>query len=262
LAEVVRQAGDLTFIRLLNEIRVGRCSASTHDLLKKCSVRVKALPTDGIIPTKLYCINAQVELENLKFLAALPGPPSTFTGIDIWKRTSSEADKTLEAMEKKTPKALTLKVGAQVMYTRNSPALGLVNGSRGTVVRVAEMSYPARSIDGNVIPAGVYSTPTVLFDNGRCFEIAPSSVFQGSGDGALVRIQLPLKLAWALTVHKSQGMTLSRVELMLENAFDFGQAYVALSRVQSLAGLWVRGIDIDQTMVKAHPDVLRYYSLA
>ena len=70
-----------------------------------------------------------------------------------------------------------------------------------------------------------------------------------------MRIQLPLKLAWALTVHKAQGMTLSRAELMLQDAFAAGQAYVALSRVTSLAGLWLSGLDITQGMVKAHPEV-------
>ena len=74
-----------------------------------------------------------------------------------------------------------------------------------------------------------------------------------------MRVALPLKLAWALTVHKSQGMSLSRAELMLDNAFDFGQVYVALSRVVSLAGLWVRGGRITQAVVKAHPDVLAFY---
>ena len=74
-----------------------------------------------------------------------------------------------------------------------------------------------------------------------------------------MRTQVPLKLAWALTVHKSQGMTLSRVELMLANAFEFGQAYVALSRATSLAGLWMRGPPLAATAVKAHPDVCAFY---
>ena len=77
-----------------------------------------------------------------------------------------------------------------------------------------------------------------------------------------MRIAWPVKLAWALTVHKSQGMSLSRAELMLSDAFDFGQVYVALSRVISLQGLWVRGAAITQAVVKAHPEVLAFYRQA
>ena len=75
----------------------------------------------------------------------------------------------------------------------------------------------------------------------------------------MTRLQLPLKLAWSLTVHKSQGMTIERAELQLDDAFDFGQVYVALSRITSLDALWVRGGRITQSVVKAHPKVKTFY---
>ena len=123
----------------------------------------------------------------------------------------------------------------------------------------AVVRYVEQFCDGWGIPAGKYTCPLVRFDNGVELGVQPASSFQGGPGGAIIRIQLPLKLAWALTVHKSQGMSLSRAELMLDDAFDFGQVYVALSRVTSLGGLWVRGGTITQRVIKAHPDVLAFY---
>ena len=79
------------------------------------------------------------------------------------------------------------------------------------------------------------------------------------GDGHLVRSQVPLKLAWAVTIHKSQGSTLSRAELMLSNTFDYGQAYVALSRVTSFDGLWLTE-PLQKSNIRANSLVLNYFS--
>jgi ATP-dependent DNA helicase PIF1 len=176
--------------------------------------------------------------------------------FDIWLRGAENhsGKHTLQGMvDKKMPSVLQLKVGAQVMLCRNMLSKGLVNGSRGIVVGF------------RIVPAGVdipssYECPVVMFDNGTCMEVRMYSIFQGTGDCALKRYQIPLKLAWAITVHKSQGMTLSRAVLMVQNAFECGQVYVALSRVQSLEGLWVKGV-ISQDVVRAHPAVLQKFGM-
>jgi ATP-dependent exoDNAse (exonuclease V) alpha subunit len=76
--------------------------------------------------------------------------------------------------------------------------------------------------------------------------------------GVVIRLQLPCKLAWALTVHKSQGMTLSRCMIQAADAFEVGQVYVAVSRCVSTEGLWISGGEITERAVKAHPDVVKF----
>jgi len=265
LHEIVRQQGDAPFISLLNEVRLGLCTAATTAALAECHVRVKPLATDGILPTRLYCTNKDVDAENLQHLQSLPSAAVPFAASDVYKREppSQDAAKRLaDALDKKAARVLTLKVGAQVMLTKNWADAELVNGSRGVVV-----GYQTERVDPHApsgltygVAPGEYTCPLVRFDSGRTLAVKPASTFQALGaDGACARTQLPLKLAWALTVHKAQGMTLSRAELLLQDAFAHGQAYVALSRVQSLAGLWLSGGAITQAVVKAHPDVAAFY---
>merc|ERR1712029_147735 len=105
-------------------------------------------------------------------------------------------------------------------------------------------------------------SPWVRFDDDRLLQLVPRTFTYTSAGLTLTRLQLPLRLGWALTVHRAQGATLTRAELQLDGAFDFGQVYVALSRVESLAGLWIRGQPITQRLVKAHPKVIEFYGLA
>merc|ERR1711920_868656 len=122
--------------------------------------------------------------------------------------------------DKKAPSTLRLKLGAQVIITKNNPSQGVVNGTRG-VIESWLSSYEGMRC------------PAVRCDDGSVVQVDPVSHLQSgtAGSGELSRLQLPLKLGWALTVHRAQGCTLSRAELQLENAFDYGQVYVALSRV-------------------------------
>ncbi len=211
---------------------------------------------DGILPTKLYCTNKDVDEENAGFLHELPTSVVSFSASDTFRGNidGAQQKRLLELIDKKCPASLALKIGAQVMLLKNMHERRLVNGSRGVVTGFANMRC-----HGHGLAAGVYNCPVVRFDTGQQLAIEPISFFQGGPGGTVVRVAVPLKLAWALTVHKSQGMSLTRAELMLADAFDFGQVYVALSRVTSLAGLWVRGAGIDQGVVKAHPAVLAFY---
>jgi ATP-dependent DNA helicase PIF1 len=265
LTEVVRQSGDGPFLSLLNEVRRGRLSVASSATLASCHVAKKPLPRDGIAPTRLYCTNRDVDSENAAHLAALPGGEEVFVSGQSWKRAPVDAagEKAFaEAMEKKAPGKLRLKVGAQVLLTRNWAERSLVNGSRGIVVGFETTILSGGGGISYGVGSGCYPGVVVRFDTGAVVTLGPTSTFLASRDGVGARIQLPLKLAWALTVHKSQGMTLTRAELVLEDAFAEGQVYVALSRVVNLKGLWVSGGAITQAAVKAHPAVLAFYNFA
>ena len=185
LREVVRQAGDSTFIDLLNSVRLGICTPAHTSQLAACHLRVKPLPQDGILPTRLYCKNADVDSENARFLNLLPGDATIFRAADNFKSNYNEStkEKIGKLVESKAPKQLCLKPQAQVMLTRNRPEMNLVNGSRGVVVDFTE----AFCEGGYGVPKGNFLCPVVKFDDGKTHIIKLASVFQGGSDGRSTR---------------------------------------------------------------------------
>ncbi|XP_041658514.1 ATP-dependent DNA helicase PIF1 [Cheilinus undulatus] len=236
LTEVRRQT-DQTFISLLQAVRVGRVTEEvTAKLLKSAYHQIER---DGILATRLCTHKDDVELTNENKLQQLPGSVRVFEALD--------SDPALVRMtDAHTPvnRLIQLKVGAQVMLTKNlDVARGLVNGARGVVVG---------------FEPGKHGLPRVRFLCGITEVLKPERwVFKSGGGINLTRQQLPLKLAWAISIHKSQGMTLDCVEISLARVFESGQAYVALSRARSLEGL--RVMDFDPHVVRADPDVLVFY---
>ena len=266
-----RQASDPAFVEMLGLLRRGVCSASTSAQLAACHIGTKPQPRDGIVPTKLYCTNKDVDAENAQRLAELSGRSFLFPAHDTYKGTggSKQTEEQLcNTLGKKIAGDLELKVGAQVVLLRNLSDR-LANGSRGVVVGFVG---GAGGDDGggqhyNSIAAKMAMQqyrqslrPQVQFDCGITQTIDIFEYFQGSGSGSLSRWQVPLKLGWALTVHRAQGMTLSRVELQIDGAFAPGQAYVALSRATGLAGLWLHS-HLRAEDVRADPAVLSFYGL-
>jgi hypothetical protein len=137
-----------------------------------------------------------------------------------------------------SPEMLVLKEGAKVMFTKNDPAGAFVNGTLGVVESFTSGGAPV-----------VRTARGVL-------EVGPAEWKMDDGGKTLARIsQLPLRLAWAITVHKSQGMTLDEAVVDLSRAFEYGQGYVALSRVRTLAGL--RLIGYNRRALEVHPEVAK-----
>ena len=165
-------------------------SPETLEVLAACHVSRKAAVSDGILPTKLYCTNANVDAENAARLAALPGESVSFHAGDVFRgggggsSSSSDNKKLMELAERKALRSLELKVGAQVVLTVNRPSLGLVNGSRGVVVglqRDCAVSEGDKEAFG--VAAGKYDVPVVRFDDGKTRAVKPSQFFQGGGGG-------------------------------------------------------------------------------
>lgn len=249
LCQPVRQSGDVQFVQFLNEVRLGKFSPLVAQICNQCSVSVKPVPQDFILPTKLYCTNRDVDKENESRLSTLSGEQVTFTAQDAFYqlgngtpgRAKDEEKKLADILSKKVSFRLNLKLQAQVILTKKMHAHGLVNGSRGVVVDFHERGV------------------SVKFDTGQVVKVERETFQQNGSSQTLYRKQLPLRLGWALTIHKSQGMTLSRAEVQLDDAFSYGQAYVALSRLTSFAGLWIGGRGVTQRSIMAHPTALKFY---
>ncbi|MCO5551238.1 hypothetical protein L7F22_004737 [Adiantum nelumboides] len=254
LTQVFRQS-DSEFVEMLNELRRGQCSSSTHFKLSSCDRPVQANNT-GILMTKLYPRKMDVGRENEYKLRSLKLETFAFLAKDDSK--SEFAMRQLENV--RAEKELYLSVGAQVMLVKKvDSSSGLVNGARGVVVRFASVDEldEGKDIAKKLSPSGLW--PVVLFAcDGVERLLKPESwiVMDGNTEVAK-RTQIPLILAWALSVHKCQGMTLDRVEIDLSKSFEYGMVYVALSRVKCLDGL--RLIGFDPSLMKVHSKVVQFY---
>jgi ATP-dependent exoDNAse (exonuclease V) alpha subunit len=229
LSEQHRQE-DQKFLELLNAVRAGRVSEAHKDLIR---TRMKTAAKGAA--TRLHTHNAEADRINEEELGKLS------TKSRVFEMQSKGARALVDALKENclSPERLTLKEGAKVMFTRNNFEEGYVNGTLGEVVDFAPSGFPV-----------------VKIKNGRRIEpqMGEWSVVDGSKILAQIK-QVPLRLAWAITVHKSQGMSLDAAIIDLSGAFEFGQGYVALSRVRSLEGLYLEGFNDKALML--HPDIIR-----
>ncbi|KAM9952552.1 hypothetical protein ACTFIR_007606 [Dictyostelium discoideum] len=247
LTTVMRQK-ETEFIDILNKIRVGDIKEDMiNRLVSTCNKPLDI--SNGILPTRLYSTNASVDQENQSSLDKLLGEPFSFQAVDSGNKELIELlDRDCPAM-----KNLTLKVGAQVVLLRKiEKGDGLVNGSRGVVVDFVKARVSRKN---NKFHKVNQYLPVVLFNDGQKVTIPPSEWCVWSEEKAY-RNQIPLKLAWALTIHRAQGMTLDKVECELSRTFASGQGYVALSRVKSLAGLHLKSLNTPA--LKTSPKVVTF----
>jgi ATP-dependent DNA helicase PIF1 len=258
LRHIFRQ-DDADFARALNNVRRGDEAAATslRWIAESCSEPVVC--SGGIKPTRIFSRNVDVDALNARELGTLPGEAPEFTAVDTVSSEIPEvANSTANAnffRQCLVPASIRLKTGAQVMLLKNlDAAAGLVNGSRGIIVRFVPKLAALATLAGTKANAEtMHATqrwpgrelPVARFMNGRDIIVFPAVFSQAiaNGRGECRRLQLPLKLAWTVTIHKSQGMTLDAAEVSLAGVFAPGQAYVALSRAKNMQGLQVTGWD-------------------
>ena len=217
LQKVYRQQ-DADFVNILNGIRENN---PTAEILKALNSRVNAYEGDDDV-IRLTTHNAQADKVNSMKLEELPGEAMTF-GAEIegeFPENSYPADE-----------VLTLKKGAQVMFIRNDSEAGFYNGKIGKVSEIkANGQVTVTDSDGlDIIVSPVEWTNSQYVLDDESGEIQQSVV------GTFK--QLPLRIAWAITIHKSQGLTFDKVIIDAGAAFAFGQVYVALSRCRTLEGI-------------------------
>jgi len=262
LKQVFRQS-NLDFVNVLQDIRVGRVTHETIRYLKENCER--PLPDNelGIQPTILHSRNVDVTRENLVDLNKLSGETVSYQALDEVERENGVGPWVKKELEKNSffksclaENDLQLKIGAQVMLIKNLNQYSLVNGSRGTVVGFRTVKNSSTS-GVNLLP-GMTKYPVVRFKNGLQQVITPQK-FQSRilGKGTCTRTAIPLKLAWAITAHKAQGLTMDYVIADVGAVFAEAQLYVALSRASDATGLELR--NFSRNRVRANALALQFH---
>lgn len=269
LTTIFRQK-DANYKAILNEVRIGKITPTNVSLLKSYVNRpFDKAAHNGCVPTKLFAIHRKVDAINQEMFDALDeesyeynhiqkdncvaymenAKPIDYITLGRCKKelTPKKIEREMEYLITNCPcdRILHLKKGANVMCTVNLDMdNGICNGAIGVIQ--------------DFVPHAGVPMPIVLFSNGIQMQI-PFKYWQSEEFPTLAIAQIPLRLAWAMTIHKIQGATLPMAEIDIGlSIFECGQTYVALSRVQSLEGLYLCGFD--PSRIKVHPKVRDFYN--
>uniref|UniRef100_A0A6C0GZV3 Ribonuclease H n=1 Tax=viral metagenome TaxID=1070528 RepID=A0A6C0GZV3_9ZZZZ len=240
LHKLIRQDGDTKFQKMLSNFRYGICSEKNYQTLSS----LKDTEFGDVKPTKLYPRNVDVDrinkeeydkliksgAEMIKYETKLPA---------CSKKNKEKSEKWIKSLE--LPEFVELCVGAQVVVLANiDQDAGIVNGTRGVIISLNKNKVIIKRVNGSKIDIQYYKTTNIE-------------------DETLVVQYIPLKLAYALSIHRSQGMTLDAIEIDIgQKIFAAGQAYTALSRAQCLKSVKVVAISKNSFII--NKDVLEFYN--
>jgi len=238
LKKIVRQ-DDKKLRKLLDNIRFGIVDEEIKNVFNS-RIGINIENKYNIIPTKLYSKNVNVDMINSIELNKLAKNTKKYNFEFTYKNnTNYDINKNIKNLN--FVRTLELCVGCQVMLLVNLDVKrGLVNGSRGIITKFVDGIQLVKFLNGE----------DILVDRHK-WDIMDNEKLIGSVS------QIPLRLGYALTIHKSQGSTLDLVQVNLSDVFEYGMVYVALSRIKSLDGLIIESIDYNK--IKCNPKVKQFY---
>lgn len=238
LDKVFRQSDD-TFLRVLNNLRNNRCTAEDFEILNS-HYKPNVQAEEGVVTLTTH--NAKADKLNREALDNLSGRPKYY---------EAEVEGDFPEHLHPLPESLELKVGAQVMFIRNdNENKAYYNGKLARVTHLDEDEIRVAMDDDE----DFVITPHT-WQNIRYSVSASTKELQEEEIGRFV--QYPIKLAWAITVHKSQGLTFDKAVIDVGSAFAPGQVYVALSRLRSLDGLTLR-TKISESVISSDAEIVRF----
>lgn len=256
LTKVFRQS-DAELVKLLQGIRRGECDPEDLQLLRQRCFTAEEDPS----VVQLFPMNEDVNRVNKMQMLRLGERVIVYSALD-----SGEEQSKKQLKSGITHDRLELCIGARVMLCKNiRPWHKLVNGATGTIIGFHDNIDACADSAGDCDDSDIHSIcsdgnllPIVKFDSGQVIRIGLETWIVLEGERVVAkRKQIPLILAWALSIHKCQGMTLDRLHTDLRRAFGCGMVYTVLSRVTSLAGLYLSGLRASK--IQAHPKVQQFY---
>jgi len=239
LNKMIRQEHDKTFQKILRSLRYGICDETILNILKQCN---RPLDFNDIKPTILYSKNIDVDKINKIEYDKLILTNKSHTYNIILPDLKKNHDKILNWIKTlDIPLSVDICINAQIIVTTNiNQDLGIINGTRGIVTQLNHNSIVIKTINNDLINISYHKT-TYQEDNLMYFSY------------------MPIKLAYALSIHKSQGATLDAIEINIgKDIFAAGQAYTALSRTRSLNNVIIKDVLINSFIIK--DEVLEFYS--
>ena len=239
----MRVSDDPVFKEILDRLRWGQCNDDDLDILN--DLRTTKFP-DEIIPTRLFSKNKDVDTLNNIELGKLINESNPGIIYEVrypnhqLKRKASSSYVTSQ----KILDSIKLCVGAQVIVTRNiDPEIGIVNGTRGTIMKLDQEFIQIKLLDGNYYTLMFFTVKADIFND---------------LDSNIDFKYIPLKLAWGVSIHSSQGMTIDALEIDLgASIFTEGQAYTGLSRARSMKSIKITRLL--RSSFKTNKDVIEFY---